>query len=128
MGRWCAWEIVWHLLHLRPRTAWRRLSRDGAEGSVGGRSIRVWYPSTRSLERAFSPDFTLQRVLGVGVFLPPTYLWEAVERRRWLLRGLRRIEGALSGLPVVRRLGDHVLFDFERTPLPWSACGDGIHH
>jgi ubiquinone/menaquinone biosynthesis C-methylase UbiE len=114
MGRWCAWEIAWHLLRLRPRAAWRRLAREGAEAKVGNGTVRVWYPPAQSLRRTFAPEFRLRHVLGVGVLLPPSYLWEAAGRGNGLMRMLRRFEGKSAGIPGIRGLGDHVLYDFER--------------
>ena len=115
MGRWCAWEIVWHLLHLQPRRAFRRLARNGAEGRIGSHKVRVWYPSAKTLRRAFAPDFQIRRIVGLGVFLPPSYLRPVVEGRRGIFRLLCRLEKSrLFNMPL-RFFGDHILYDFERT-------------
>ena len=55
MGRWCAWEIGWHLLRLQPRTAFRRLRRGGAVAHVGGAPLTVHYPSTAALQARLCP-------------------------------------------------------------------------
>jgi SAM-dependent methyltransferase len=82
MGRWCAWEITWHLLHGQPSTAFRRLRRGGTLTRVGAAIMRVYYPSTAELRRAFAPQFRLRRVRPLGNFLPPSYL-EPLTRRWW---------------------------------------------
>jgi SAM-dependent methyltransferase len=82
MGRWCAWEIAWHLLHGDSATAFRRWRRGGALARVGVATLRVHYPSTAELRRAFAPHFRLTRVRPLGNFLPPSYL-EPLTRRRW---------------------------------------------
>jgi SAM-dependent methyltransferase len=115
MGRWCAWEMLWHLAHAQPRRAFRRLARHGAEASLGDRKVRIWYPSAGSLRSAFSPEFRLRRRIGVGVFLPPSYLQAGVARREWLIRLLRRLDASLAPKAILNRLGDHILYDFERT-------------
>lgn len=115
MGRWCAWEIIWHLLHLQPRLAFRRLARDGTQGRIGNQSVRVWYPSGKALRRAFSQDFLLRRVIGLGVFLPPTYLHCLVASRSGLFRLLCRFERSRASSALFRFFGDHILYDFERT-------------
>jgi ubiquinone/menaquinone biosynthesis C-methylase UbiE len=115
MGRWCAWEILWHLLHLQPRRAFRRLARKGAEGRVGSRTIRVWYPSAKALRRAFAPDFQVRRIMGLGVFLPPSYLHPLVEGRGGIFKLLCRLEKSRAAAMPLGFFGDHILYDFERT-------------
>jgi SAM-dependent methyltransferase len=115
MGRWCAWEILWHLLHLQPRRAFRRLARKGAEGRIGIQKIRVWYPSAKALRRTFSPNFQIRRTVGLGVLLPPSYLHPVVEGRRWMFRLLCRLEKSRASTMLLRFFGDHILYDFERT-------------
>ena len=113
MGRWCLWEMIWHILHLRPSVAFRRL-RGEADARIANGTVRVRYPSVGELRRVFHPLFALRRSLGVGVFLPPSYLHGGVTRRRRLLRLLLRLESAAGSAAILRRLGDHILLDFER--------------
>jgi ubiquinone/menaquinone biosynthesis C-methylase UbiE len=82
MGRHCAWEIAWHLLHGDPATAFRRWRRGGVLARVGKATMNVYYPSTAELRRAFAPHFRLTRVRPLGNFLPPSYL-EPLTRRWW---------------------------------------------
>jgi SAM-dependent methyltransferase len=110
MGRWCAWEIFWHLLHLHPRTAFRRLQRGGAVAHVGGAPFTVHYPATAALRRAFAPDFHLDRVWPLGLFLPPSYL-EPLTHRPWFpFRLLAALDRRLS-----RPLwADHTVYEWLR--------------
>jgi len=107
LGRWCAWEILWYLAHLEPH---------GAEAAIGNRKVRVWYPSPGRLRSVFAPEFKLKRIVGVGVFLPPSYLQAGFTHRNRLLRLLRRLEELLASSFFLRRFGDHILFDYERIP------------
>jgi ubiquinone/menaquinone biosynthesis C-methylase UbiE len=115
MGRWCAWEIGWYLLHLQPRRAFRRLARNGAEGRVANHKVRVWYPSAKALRHTFAPDFQIRRIVGLGVFLPPSYLHRVVTGRRGLFRLFCRLENSWASATLLRFFGDHILYDFERT-------------
>lgn len=117
MGRWCAWEILWHLLHFQPRAALRRLAQPGTKARIGSGTLRVWYPPPGALRRALGHDFRLKRLRGLGVFLPPTYLQEVVAKRRRLFDLLCMLEKSLGSSTPMRYLGDHILFDFERIPL-----------
>lgn len=114
MNRWCLWESIWHGLHLQPRLALRRLQRDGVDATVGNGKAHVWYPSIRSLRQVFGPTFKLRRVIGLGVFLPPSYLESVVARRPRLFNLLTRLERATAARFPFNRLADHVILEFER--------------
>ena len=65
MGPLCPWEIGWHLVHGQLRPAFRRLGQ-GVEAHVGdGATIRVWYPSPRTLAAEFEPYFELCELVGI---------------------------------------------------------------
>ena len=114
INRWCAWEILWHILHLQPRIAIRRLRRGGVEARVGPGAVQVWYPSIASMRRTFAPAFKLRHVTGLGVFLPPSYLESVVVRRPRLFDLLLRFERAAAQVFPLTHLGDHVILEFER--------------
>jgi ubiquinone/menaquinone biosynthesis C-methylase UbiE len=118
MGRWCAWEIAWGLLHLRPREAFRRLGQGwigaGLASPGGTLSVPVHYYTPRSFARAFEPQFRVTKVRGLPVFLPPPYLDHLVERRPALFSQLSRAERALGDRFPFFLLGDHFLLVMER--------------
>jgi cyclopropane fatty-acyl-phospholipid synthase-like methyltransferase len=111
MAPLCAWEIVWHVAHLQPRTAFRRLAAGRAAHVGGGVFQPVWYPSPRQLRREMEPHFAHRQVDGIGTVLPPSYLshladgWPA-----WT----SRLDRAIGTLPFGPWLADHYLAVFER--------------
>ncbi len=122
MSRWCAWEILWELAHLRPRSAFRRVGSNGATGVIGSARIPVWYPTPGTVRRAFGTAFTLRGLLGLGVFLPPSNFFGTVSGRSAISRLLSRLERKYAGARILRCLGDHTLFDFERSPFETRVC------
>jgi SAM-dependent methyltransferase len=117
MGPWCLWEIGWHLCRLRPGTAFRRW-RQGREASVdGGGRVRVWYPRPRQLRRELGPCFDHLETVGVGVFVPPSYLNPMVAAHPRLLTGLGRLEDLLGHRRPWAWLADHVLLVLRNTRL-----------
>jgi hypothetical protein len=118
MNRWCAWEIAWGLLHLRPREALRRLARAGVDAGLaapGGRlSVPTRYYSPRALARAFAPHFELHRVRALPVLLPPPYLAHLVARRPQALARLARLERRVRDRFPFHSLGDHTLLVLAR--------------
>lgn len=114
MGPTCLWEIVWHLLHLDARTAFRRMQRAGVDAQIAGQPVHVWYPPASRLQEAFRPWFRVSRVRGVGVLLPPSYLAAWVERQPRAFALLRRLEARIAGMWLFRELGDHYLLELQR--------------
>ena len=114
MNRWCGWEIAWHVLHAQFRTAFRRLGRDGVEANIGCDTVHVWYPSIRILRQTFAPQFRLKRVIGLGVWLPPSYLEPVIAKRPKLFRWLQRFDQLTRDRWPLSHWADHVILEFER--------------
>jgi hypothetical protein len=107
-------EILTLLVRGDGRKAFRRLTRGGVPARVGAHEFTVRYPSPSGVAQAFSPGFTLTRVLGIGVFVPPSSAEPEISRWPRLLSALEALD-QLARRPLAR-LGDHVLLDFERVP------------
>jgi ubiquinone/menaquinone biosynthesis C-methylase UbiE len=111
MNRWCAWEIGWSLVHLRPREAFRRLGREWVQAGLSAQAHRLTVPTRyygpRSFARAFAPYFQLRSVRGLPVFLPPPYLDHLLDRFPALFSRLERIERHLQTRFPFHSLGDH---------------------
>ena len=111
--RFCAWEIIWFLLHGKFRKAFRRCSGQ-ATAKVGEFTIDVYYPKLRRLQQLFSPSFALRSCTGIGVTVPPSYVESWIRSYPQLLGFLRAVDKVISPLPGFRVIGDHMLLHFER--------------
>lgn len=110
----CPWEIGWHLLHGQVRPAFRRF-RSGGEAHVGdGKTIRVWYPSPRTVAAEFAPTFETRELVGIGSLLPPSYLSGLVDRYRGVFDRLARADRRVGGVWPWTWLNDHFLMVLER--------------
>jgi ubiquinone/menaquinone biosynthesis C-methylase UbiE len=120
MGPFCLWEIAWHLAHLQPRQALRRLARDGALATAGGAQMRVYYPSPSRLITLCAPYFKRLRLSGLGVFLPPPYVQGSQTKGSnlatdyWLLNTLNRFERHVDSCWPLNQCGDHYILELER--------------
>jgi len=114
MGPVCPWEILWHLLNGRPRTAFRRLGRSVTARLGDGPPIRVWYPGPGTLRRELEPFFRRVRLAGVGVLVPPPYLEHLARRRSWLVERLGRFDQRHGHRFPAPWFADHHLSIFER--------------
>jgi hypothetical protein len=111
-GPWAPGEVVTLLLRGQPRAAFRRFSRGPVSARLGGQEFVVSYPRPAEFARAFAPWFRLRRVIGIGVFVPPSSAEPAISRCPRILSALETLD-RVAARPL-SRLGDHVLLDFER--------------
>lgn len=95
IGRFCAWETLF------PGKATRRW-RGSAGSSLG---ITVRYPTVRQILRAFSPEFELVRWVGIGLFVPPSYVRLPAAQ----VRIFEVFDRLLARLPLLRGMADHRL-------------------
>ena len=107
MGRFCAWEAAYY--GLRANSAALRRLRGRARARVGGRDIHIRYWSIGEIRRALGPSFKLVAVHGIGMLLPPSYLFRLVDRFPRLFAKLARLERKASRLWPFSRMADHVL-------------------
>ncbi len=115
MTRTCPIEIFWHLLHLHPRQAIRRFFGGRLVNVGGGGALRVWYPSHRALRTDFArAGLRLERMVGIGVVLPPSYLAPLVAKYPRFWGWMRNIEKRLARIFPFNRLNDHTLMIFRR--------------
>ena len=118
MGPCCLWEVIWYLGRGDPRKAFRRFRRGGVTARLAqGTSIRVHYPSVRSLAHTFSPEFQLKSIRGIGVSVPPSYLEPWANRFQRLFGLSVRADLVLGRCFGFRSLSDHVLLEFRRNDL-----------
>ena len=110
----CPWEIIWHLLRLCPRDAFRRLRRNAAVRIKGGQDVSVRYPTPRAVRREFEGAFDFVSLRGVGACVPPPYLNRIFERHPGMLRGLSRCEGAICHWFPWTWMNDHYLMSMVR--------------
>jgi ubiquinone/menaquinone biosynthesis C-methylase UbiE len=109
MGPVVPWEMAWYLAHREPRRAIRRLHR-----SVEWRGLTITYPSPRSLRRAFEPGFRVDRLTGIGVALPPSYVESWAVRHPRTIDRLARWEQRVATIPGSAWVADHYLAELVR--------------
>ena len=115
MAPYCLWEMLWYLAQGRTDKAFRRLHPDGVTATIGdGSLVRVHYPSVSSLARAFTPEFRLKSVKGIGIAVPPSYLESWAQRHPRWLQLCERGDSCVARCPGVRALADHVLVRLQR--------------
>jgi ubiquinone/menaquinone biosynthesis C-methylase UbiE len=108
IGRFCLWETLAYAAQGRFAKAGRRWSGRNQSPSMG---FTVAYPSVRAMRRAMAREFTLEKVIGIGIAVPPSFV-------QWIpqpvLRSFAAIDRLIEGVPLIRGLSDHRLLIFSR--------------
>jgi SAM-dependent methyltransferase len=113
IGRFVPWEILWFLMHGKPRRALLRLRGNRACRPETG-TVKVQYPSVREIARLFAPEFELRGWKGIGIAVPPSYLEGWARRFPRVINSLARVDRSIARLPFLRSMADFVLLEFER--------------
>jgi len=111
MGRFCAWETLHYLIRLDGAAA--RRWNGKASATVGDRSLEIRYWSLAELKCAL-PEFRNIGVYGIGVFLPPSYLFRFADHWPRLFERLAHCDRRFAAVWPLSRMGDHTLATFER--------------
>ncbi len=115
-GRHPPGEMITETLRGRPRQALRRLASGPRPARIGAANFTVVYHRGRTVKNAMAPWFRLRRRIGIGVFVPPSAAEPWISRHPRFLGMLEAldhlVEWPLAGL------GDHILYQFERTHTP----------
>jgi SAM-dependent methyltransferase len=114
MSPLCLWEPLWHGLHGNVTTATRRWRREGATFNTDGDPITIHYPTIQRLRRDFAEWFDCVYSRPLGVFLPPSDVYGAIEKRPPLLRLLMGLEKRLGHYSALAPFADHYWIEFKR--------------
>jgi SAM-dependent methyltransferase len=114
-GRSCACEIAVSLLAGKPQRAFRRWRSGIITAGIGkGETIEVRYYGISELKQIFAPWFALEKVVGIGFLVPPTYLQTLVKRWPSFFRLCNAIDKNIGNFWPANQFSDHVLYILRR--------------
>jgi SAM-dependent methyltransferase len=114
-GRSCAWEIVTSLLTGKPRRAFRRWRSGIITAGIGqGETIAVRYYGISEVKQSFAPWFVVEKVVGIGFLVPPTYLQTLVTRWPRFFHFCNAVDEKVGHFWPVNQVSDHMLVILRR--------------
>jgi len=78
---------------------------------VAGRDVPTRYPAPTSFRRLLGPAYAWRSLAALGVFVPDPNFASWTERHPRLFRGLAALEARARAWPMLRALGDHLVFE-----------------
>jgi ubiquinone/menaquinone biosynthesis C-methylase UbiE len=112
-GKYCWWETSYYLLKFKPKEAFRRWGGERLDVQLKDNVQQpVFYYSTKNLRRYFQ-GFNMIDSKPVGLFIPPSYLESAMQKRPRLFNFLARMEKRFGNFSFTSPLADHSYFLFK---------------
>ena len=108
------WETAAFIARGHFRAAFRRWHKRSVKVPIGERSVPVWYYSTSHVLRIARAKFEVRKITGLNIFSPPPSSFRFHEKHPHLVRLLEAADQRIQSLPLVSRLGDHVLLSLQR--------------
>ncbi len=108
MGRFCLRESA----HYALRGQFKKAARRWRGETLTSAGLRVSYPTLKQVRQALSPSFNLVADVGIGVFVPPSFV-EGTPAP--LLKAFASLDARIESSRIGRAIGDHRLFVFHRS-------------
>ncbi|HRH66254.1 MAG TPA: class I SAM-dependent methyltransferase [Bacteroidia bacterium] len=112
MSRNCLWERFYFLLKRNFTAAFRRRSKSGIPVSLGQTIQTTYYYSPDQFASLTGSGWKTNRLIPIGLFLPPSYLDPFFSKHPVLLRFLERAERLFGGMSWCADYADHYLLHF----------------
>ena len=113
-GKHSWWETFFFLLKGQPGNAFRRWRNGNVSVKLADNVYQpVYYYSVKQLQAMLSP-LKLVDKKPIGLFIPPSYLEAAMEKRRRLFKSLTSLEKRINGAAVTSSFADHVFLLFKK--------------
>jgi ubiquinone/menaquinone biosynthesis C-methylase UbiE len=113
MGRFVPLEIIWFLVHGRPKRAFSRLLRSRLT-CAGDTRMTIQRPTVSHIASQLRPHFQMVRRRGAGITVPPTYTESLAVRFPRAINALAKVDQRVGHLPLMRSMADCVILEFER--------------
>jgi ubiquinone/menaquinone biosynthesis C-methylase UbiE len=111
MSDFCMIESVYFLLKLKPKDIVRR--RKVQQVIINDSLVETHYYHPKEFYNYFKNDFNFNKIIAVGVFIPPSYLNNFFRRKTNTLKVLNKLEGSFGNNSIAASISDHFLIDLK---------------
>lgn len=96
MGKKCLWERFYFTCKVKFKSVGRRNTNDCVKVNLDGDSVETWYFSPKDLQRITEENFDVVTTKPIGLFVPPSYLAPAFEKRRRMFSFLKKMDSIFT--------------------------------
>ncbi len=114
MGRKCIWERFYFKIKSDRTKAKRRKSTEGVDTLINGSEFKTWYYSPKEVTDFFGSEYKVQRVAGVGLFVPPSYLNPFFANKKILLKLFSGLDKVFCKFKWTADHADHYLIHLKK--------------
>jgi ubiquinone/menaquinone biosynthesis C-methylase UbiE len=114
MNRTYAFEIIYHLIRVKPKTALRRFDTCRVKFEESEEAFDCMYYSPRTFTDHFKPYFLPVKIVALPWLFPLQYMNKIPDKINRNFSGAIRIETRLSDKFPFNRMGDHFLLVLKR--------------
>ena len=106
-GKHTWWETVYFLFKLQPKNAFRRWSNEKTQVQLAKHVQQpVYYYSIADIVRLLGA-FDIKAKKPVGLFIPPSYLDQSMQKRKPVFKFLAALEKGLGRISLFSSFADH---------------------
>jgi ubiquinone/menaquinone biosynthesis C-methylase UbiE len=114
INKYCLWETASFLLRGKFSNAFRRLSTNGIDATIGEMAIHTWYYTPKQFRRILFPWFEVVSVYGLSILSPPPNARSFFTKHPKLTDRLLYCDNSIRTLFPFHSIGDHFVIDAVR--------------
>jgi len=113
MGKKCLWDRLFLIAKRRFKEVSRRNTDEAIHVNVDGESVPTWYYSPNEIAALSESNFRCVAKHPIGLFVPPSYLAAAFERRPRIFGAAKWLDSVFTH-PSLSNYADHYLMVLEK--------------
>lgn len=113
MGKKCLWDQFYMIFKRRLKDRNRRNTDQPVDVNVEGENVPTWYYSPDQIEELAEAKFDTITIRPIGLFVPPSYLAPAFEKRKGLFSFVKWLDRQFTHKKF-SNLADHFLIVLKR--------------
>ena len=114
MSKKCLMESIYFFLKRDFSKIKRRNNKIGIDVNVKNEKVKTYYYLPKDIETMLSPNYKINLVKPIAIFLPPSYLEPFFKKRKTLLHILNKLEQIFGRFTYLAKWADHYIIVAEK--------------
>jgi hypothetical protein len=114
MSKKCLWERLYYSWKGEKTKSNRRNTNMSMQVIVDGSSVTTFFYDPKEIIAQFSPYFNIVKTRPIGFFVPPSYLNNWLEKRKYLGKTLIVLDRLVSSFNGLSNYADHFYVEFNK--------------